>query len=81
MMSGVGFGLGGIWMMGAWMLFWVFIIAGIIWLVLAQGRAQQRPNDDGSRSALRILEDRLARGEIDTEEFRTRRAVIEGSTR
>ena len=77
MMTGFGFGLGGIWMMGAWILFWVFIVAGIIWLVLALGRSQ-RQVDGGSPTALRILEDRLARGDIDTEEFRTRRAAIEG---
>lgn len=80
MMSGFGFGFGGIWMMGAWLLFWVFIVAGIAWLVLTLGRSQ-RQVDSGSPTALRILEDRLARGEIDTEEFRTRRAAIEGAAR
>lgn len=80
MMGGYSFGLGGVWMMGAWILFWVFIVAGIVWLVLALGRSQ-RLDGNGSHTALRILEDRLARGEIDPEEFRTRRAAIEGGTR
>lgn len=54
--------------------FWVFVIAGIVWLVLAFGRPQLRGG--GETSALRILEERLARGEIDVEEFRTRRAAL-----
>ncbi len=69
MMYGYSFGYAGILMM----LFWVFVIAGIVWLVLAAARPQAGVRDDG---ALRILEERLARGEIDAEEFRTRRAAI-----
>lgn len=79
MMTGYGFGLGGVLMMGVWILFWVFLVAGVVWLVTALGRSQ-RPADSPS-SALKILEERLARGEIDTEEFRTRRAAIEGGAR
>jgi len=65
------------------LLFSVFVVAGTVWLVLAIARSQGtagRTADSGSH-ALRILEERLARGEIDTEEFRTRRAVIEEGTR
>jgi putative membrane protein len=71
MMYGYGFGLGGLVMM----LFWVFVIALVVWLVLTLSRSQARGND-GQSSALRILEERLARGEIDAEEFRIRRAAI-----
>ncbi len=71
MMYGYSFGLGGLLMM----LFWVFVIALIVWLALTLGRSQLRGND-GQSSALRILEERLARGEIDAEEFRVRRAAI-----
>ena len=64
------------------LLFLVFLVAGIVWLVLAIARSQgagAARNESGSR-ALHILEERLARGEIDTEEFRARRAAIgEGS--
>lgn len=75
-MMGYGvLGLGGLWMVA----FWVFVVVGIVWLVLtASGRAQ-RADGDSSGGALRILEERLARGEIDAEEFRTRRAALEGS--
>jgi putative membrane protein len=71
MMDGYWFGFGGLLMP----LFWVFVIAGIVWLVLAIGRSQLPLG--GESSALRILEEQLARGDIDAEEFRTRRAVLQ----
>jgi putative membrane protein len=71
MMYGSSFGLGGLVML----LFWVFVIALIVWVVLTLSRSQVRGND-GQSSAMRILEERLARGEIDAEEFRVRRAAI-----
>ena len=74
MMYGYSFGLGGLFMV----LFWVFVIALVVWLVLTLGRSQIR-GSDGSTGALRILEERLARGEIDAEEFRLRRAAIAGA--
>ncbi len=77
-MNGYWFGFGGLLML----LFWIFVIAGIVWLVLALSRQQHvRGGGGGESSALRILEERLARGEIDTEEFRTRRAAIEETKR
>jgi len=75
MMDGYWFGFGGLLML----LFWVFVIAGIVWLVLALSRSQLPRG--GESSALRILEERLARGEIDAEEFRARRAVLEETKR
>ena len=75
MMDGYWFGFGGLPML----LFWVFVIAGIVWLVLALSRSQFPRG--GESSALRILEERLARGEIDAEEFRARRAVLEETKR
>lgn len=78
---------GGIGMMGGWgvfggllmLLFWIFLIAGIVWLVLAVTRAQGRGEQGGD--ALAILSERLARGEIDAEEFRTRRAALKEASR
>ncbi len=75
MMDGYWFGFGGLLML----LFWIFAIAGIVWLALALSRSQVRGG--GESGALRILEERLARGEIDTEEFRTWRAAIEETKR
>jgi putative membrane protein len=71
MLNGYWFGFGSLFML----LFWVFVIAGIVWLVLTLARQRQAPGG-GESSAVRILEERLARGEIDAEEFRTRRAAI-----
>lgn len=76
MMYGYSFGLGGLVMM----LFWVFVIALVVWLVLLLSRSQIRGND-GHGGALGILEERLARGEIDAEEFRIRRAAITDAKR
>ena len=71
MMYGNSFGAGGALMM----LLAVFAIALVVWLVLTVG--QSRAHDTGGpSSAFRILEERLARGEIDAEEFRSRRAAI-----
>lgn len=78
MMNGYWFGLGGLFMV----LFWIFVIAGIVWLVLALSRSQTaRASEDGRSAAVRILEERLARGDIDAEEFRARRVVLEGGQR
>ena len=57
MMGGYWFGLGGLMMV----LFWVFVVAGIVWLVLALVRPR---SGGGDSSARRILEERLARGEM-----------------
>ena len=52
-------------------LVWVFIIAGAIWLALTvAGRDGRRSNAED------ILAERFARGEIDDEEFRKRRAAL-----
>ena len=81
MMNGYWSGLGGLFMGVFMMLFWVFVIAGIVWLILALSRSTTRASDDGRGAAVRILEERLARGDIDAEEFRTRRVALEGGGR
>lgn len=75
-MMGYGSGFGWILML----LFWVFVVAGMIWLALTlAGPESRRPS--GSDAALRILEERVARGEIDLEEFKSRRAALEETRR
>jgi putative membrane protein len=69
-------------------LMWVGMIAFwglLIWLVYAlfTGAARRvgQPGDDQERrgsDALRILDERLARGEIDTEEYGRLREALEG---
>lgn len=59
-------------------LFWVLLIAGTVWLVLTiSGQAAQRQAPRSS--ALSILEERLARGEIDVDEYKARKAAIGGA--
>ncbi len=69
---GWGFGLG--WL--AMVLFWVFVAAGIAWLVLTLGRSPQERGHAAS-----ILAERYARGEIDSEEFKARTHAIEEAAR
>jgi len=57
--------------------FWALVVAGIVVVAKAMG-GPGRPTsnlDDGS-SAMRILEERFARGEIDREEFEDRRNAL-----
>ncbi|NQU30288.1 MAG: SHOCT domain-containing protein [Anaerolineae bacterium] len=60
-------GFGGLGMI----LFWVVVIAGIIWLVMALGGSNlQLPKQSkNGQSAREILDQRYARGEIDREEY------------
>jgi putative membrane protein len=78
--DGWGWGVGGFVMMILMMgLFWAAIVATIVW-----GIRQFRPRDasspGGSTSAMRILEERFARGEIDADEFQRRREILRGGT-
>ena len=57
------------------LLFSVFLVASLVWLVLLVARAQTRA--DVPRSAMAILEERLARGEIGVDDYRQRRSAIE----
>lgn len=64
-------------MMIGMVLFGILVIAGILWL--ADGLDGPRGSFGGRDSAgLRILQERLARGEIDAEEYRLLRSTIEG---
>lgn len=64
------------WWMGlSMMLFWVGVIAVVIWAVRAANRRSNR--DPSDRRALDVLEERYARGEIDDEEFDRRKAKLE----
>jgi putative membrane protein len=52
--------------------FWVLLIALIVLLV----RGRPTPAHDSAGTALRVLEERFARGEITREEFLERRAAL-----
>jgi putative membrane protein len=68
---GMGHGmLGGFWMI----IFWVGLIALIIWAVRAfTGSADRVPGPASSKTPLEILRERFARGEIDKNEFEDRK--------
>lgn len=72
------------WGAGTWVLmsllmiaFWTVVVVGVVWLVRGSGRAPTStgPSAAGG-SARRILDERLARGEISEEEYRQRRATL-----
>ena len=69
-----GWGWFGMFMMMLMPLLWIGLIAAAVWVALRFTGAQ--PRSEGN-AALRILEERLARGDIDLEEFRARREAIE----
>ena len=78
MMGGYGYGFGGLMMLG----FWVFVIALVVWLVLTVTRSQNHATPLSSAdTGLRILQERLARGEIDADEYRLRRTALEEGKR
>ena len=61
------------WMMVGSYVFWIAILGLAVFFVARVTRPAER-----SSNARAILEERLARGEINDEEFRTRLAVIRG---
>ena len=66
--SGMGFGH------GFGFLFWVLVIAAIFGVVFWAGpRAWRSERDAQSKSAIEILEERYARGEIGREEYEQKR--------
>ena len=62
---------GHVWALLLLVAFWVAVIALIIWVVRRLG-----PKGDMSASALSILNERFARGEIDQQEYEQRKAAI-----
>jgi putative membrane protein len=65
-----GWGRWGGWIMpfhGLGLLFWIVVIAAVVWLV----RSFRRPNERGERSnaSLDVLEQRYAGGEINRDEY------------
>lgn len=71
------FGFGGIFMIIPVLLFWALIIGGIAYVVRALGASGRVAVSTQSRSkAIDILEERYAKGEIDTEEYQTKKREL-----
>lgn len=71
-------GSGGVLMMVFMGLFWIVLliaVGAIVWAVLHRGSAGISRSDSGS--ALRILEERYARGEIGKDEFDQKRRDLQ----
>jgi len=65
------FGLSGMWLGGLLMLvFWLFVLGGIVWLVLTLAKSQSASNTSAAgQTPLELLRVRYARGEITKEQF------------
>lgn len=76
MMWGDGFGFG----MGlVWLLFLGLIVGGVVLAV--RGSSDREDRGLRGRSALDVLDERFARGEIDREEYEERKRVLSDPTR
>lgn len=73
MMGGMG-----LMMVLLWVVFLGLIVAGVVVLVRAVGGRGGPARTSGSPSALELLEERYARGEIDRDEFEQRRRDLRG---
>jgi putative membrane protein len=70
------------WWMGALMLVLLaVIVAVVVWAIRSPGRTGEAPPSGPRRTALDILEERYAGGEIDDEEFRRRRDALRDAGR
>ena len=68
---GMGFGGGFMW------LFWILLIVVIVWAVKAVVGGSNNPPET-QKSALDILKERYAKGEIDQQEFEQKRKDLGG---
>jgi putative membrane protein len=63
-------------MMLGMLVFWALVIGAVVWVVReASGR---REENTGAESAEALLDRRFAAGEISSEEYRQRKAVLRG---
>jgi putative membrane protein len=70
---GTGMGWGSWFLMG---LFWVALLALVVWLVVRLLPSRERPASGGHDSPEEILDRRYAQGEIDEQAYTAQRAVL-----
>ena len=71
MFGGHAYGSGFMW------IFWILIIAALIWFVTIATR-DRKDASGREKSALEILQERYARGEIDRDEFEQKKKHLGG---
>lgn len=68
-------------MMVFWSFVWIGVLGVIVWAVAewARGGSQRQRSDatPAAKTARALLDERLARGDIDVTEYQTRRAALE----
>jgi putative membrane protein len=75
MMGWYGGGMGaGMWLLMG--LFWVALLAFVVWLVVQLFPSRNQPIPGGHDSPEEILDRRFARGEIDEQTYAAQRAVL-----
>jgi len=57
---------------------WIFIIVVAVWIIKIVINTDQRPGNSHQEDPVEILKIRLARGEIDENEFQRKRKELEG---
>jgi putative membrane protein len=79
-MMGYGYGHDGWWNTGMVFMgvFWVLLLAVVIWAVLRLGRHPTAPAGAAIESPRHILDRRFARGEIDEAHYAQARRVLDG---
>jgi len=68
------------WGMGFGWIFGLFVLILLIWLVVRTINSSNRPSPHEIKSAIDILKERYARGEIDKEEFEEKYKGLSGKT-
>ena len=73
------YGMG--WFGGIFMiLFWVVVIAGVIFVFRYLVAAKEGPGEKTARDPMEILKERYARGDISTEEYEERKGILQSGT-
>ena len=68
MMPGFGMGFGGIGVIGI-ILFWVAVIAGIVWLARTDAQVSMLAESENGENAREILNQRYARGDLTRDQY------------
>jgi len=77
--GGGGIGWGGWIVMVAMMAVFWGAVAWVIVTLIRQNGARSQPQATSAPDAMRLLDDRFARGEIDEDDYKRRRDVLRGA--